>query len=105
MRYFLALIAIVSGSSAFAETTFRNPRVGNRAVDWCLNPGVQCGKPAADRFCQIAKSGKAVRFHGQRSSVATLILGNRQLCTLDRFDHCDRFDRIVCSAGRIDDSQ
>ena len=103
LNYLWAIIAVVvSSSSAFADITYNNPRVNNRPVDGCLNPAVQCGRPAADRFCEIAHAGTAVRFHGQRSAVATLILGNRQMCTLNRFDHCDRFDKIVCSATRFD---
>jgi hypothetical protein len=103
MRYFIALIAVFfSVSSAFAEITFSNPRVNKRPVDWCLFPTKQCGKAAADRFCDIAHSGTAVRFRGERSSEPTLILGTRQLCDRSKFDHCDRFSVIVCSATRFD---
>jgi hypothetical protein len=46
--------------------------------------------------------GHVVRFRGQRSESATFILGTREICDLRRFDHCDRFTFIVCSAGIID---
>ena len=89
-------------SAAYAETPVQNPRVGGRPVDWCLIPTRQCGKPAADRYCAMHNLGHAIRFRGQRSEERTFILGTREVCDLRRFDHCDRFSVIVCSAGIID---
>jgi len=102
-RILLPLAAIVCfGSLAFAEIPVQDPRVNGRPVDWCLVPTQQCGKPAADRYCQMQNMGHAVSFRGQRSNERTIILGTRELCDLRRFDHCDRFSLIVCSAVRID---
>ena len=100
MRHFIAVVVVLSfATSAFAASTVRNPTVQNRPVDWCLVPTKQCGKPAADRYCQMMKLGQAVTFEGVRSKERTIVLGTGELCDTKRFDHCDRFSRIVCSGG------
>jgi hypothetical protein len=99
----VVVVAVLSfASSAFAEIKVPNPQIDGRPVDWCLTPTKQCGKPAADRFCEMRSMGHAVRFSGQRSETRTYILGTREMCDLTRFDHCDRFTEIVCSAGIVD---
>jgi hypothetical protein len=103
MRYFIAALAIIcSASFAFADIRLSNPRVNGRPLDWCLVPTKQCGAPAAERYCQMRNMGHVVSFRGQRSDERTYILGTREVCDLRRFDHCDRFTIIVCSATRID---
>ena len=100
MRHFIPVLAVLcSVTSAFASSTVRDPTVDNRPVDWCLVPTKQCGKPAADRYCQMKGLGNAVKFEGVRSKERTIILGTGELCDTRRFDHCDRFSRIVCSGG------
>jgi hypothetical protein len=81
------------------STTVRNPVIQGRPVDWCLVPTKQCGKPAADRYCQMQRLGRALAFEGVRSNQRTIILGTNELCDTRRFDHCDQFSRIVCSGG------
>ena len=100
MRHFIAFLVILcSGSSAFATSTVRDPIIQNRPVDFCLVPAKQCGMPAASRYCQMMRLGSAVTFESVQSSVPTIILGTNELCSTRRFDHCDRFSRIVCSSG------
>jgi TIR domain len=76
----------------------KDPRVNGRPVDWCLIPMRQCGKDAADRYCQMHNMGPAVSFRRQLSDEQTLILGTSELCDTTRFSRCDRFSVIVCSA-------
>jgi len=103
MRYLIALITVFcSVSSAFADIRIPNPTMNGRPVDWCLIPTKQCGRPAAERYCQLRRMGHVVSFQGQRSEQPTFILGTRAICDLRRFDHCDRFSVIVCSASKID---
>ena len=82
-----------------ASSTVRNPVIQGRPVDWCLVPTKQCGKPAADRYCQMKRLGRALQFEGARSNQRTIILGTNELCDTRRFSHCDQFSRIVCSGG------
>jgi hypothetical protein len=77
--------------------TIVNPVIRSRPVDWCLVPTKKCGKPAADRYCQMMRLGRALAFDGARSNQQTIILGTNELCDTRRFSHCDQFSRIVCS--------
>lgn len=100
MRHVIAVaVVLCSVSSVFASSTVRNPVVRDRPVDFCLMPAQQCGQPAADRYCQIQRLGRALQFEVVRSRGPTIILGTGELCDTRRFDHCDRFSRIVCSGG------
>jgi hypothetical protein len=100
MRQQLAVVLALafSAPSAMADTDFPNPRIENRPVDWCLVPTKQCGKPAADRFCQMRQFRQATHFQGERSNEPTYILGTNQICTQRDFDHCDRFSLIRCES-------
>ena len=104
MRYLIVgLMAVLCfTSNALAEIPLKNPRVNNLPLDWCRIPAKECGKPAADAYCKFRNMGHAVRFNGQRSDTRTYILGTREICDLKRFDHCDRFSEIVCSAVILD---
>ena len=77
-RNIIAVVFIFLASSAWADIRIANPRVNNRPLDWCLVPTKQCGRPAADRYCQIRNMGHAVSFRGQRSTERTFILGTRE---------------------------
>jgi len=106
MKYVIAAIAIAcSASSALAEIPVSNPRVNGRPLDWCLVPTKECGKPAADRYCEMRNMGHAVSFRGQRSDERTYILGTKEICDLSKFDHCDRFSVVVGTSMKHDDSQ
>jgi TIR domain len=83
-----------------ADIEVKDPRVNGRPVDWCLVPTKQCGKDAADRYCQMHNMGPAVSFRRQQSDERTLILGTSEICDTTRFNRCDRFSVIVCSANR-----
>jgi hypothetical protein len=103
MKHIVALLTVVcSAVPALADIRVDNPRINGRALDWCLTPARQCGRAAADRYCDMRRMGHAVSFRGQRSGEPTYILGTRETCTTQRFDHCDRFSVIVCSAVIID---
>lgn len=103
MKYLVALTALLCFTvAAAADTRFTNPRVNKMPLDWCLFPTKQCGKPAAERYCQLRNMGHAVKFKGQRSEAPTYIVGARKICDQSTYDHCDRFSWITCSATRID---
>ena len=108
MKQLVALLALLCfalpafTAPASADTRINNPTVNQRPLDWCLNPAQDCGKPAAERYCQLRNLGHVVKVAGQRSDRPTYILGTKEICTQPRFDHCDRFSWIVCSAVKID---
>ncbi|MDR3792125.1 MAG: hypothetical protein P4L03_01975 [Terracidiphilus sp.] len=74
---------------------FPVPLIGRTRVDRCLHWGTQCGKPAADQFCQQQGFFGAADF----SSVLarpTLIQGENQVC--DRSD-CTALENVHCVGG------
>ncbi len=88
------------------RNAFAKPRVHPRylgesnasapRLDWCLNWGQDCGKPAADRFCRDMGFSRAAAWRqdtniGHRTP--TYVIGSRRLCS-QRF--CDGFDYIRC---------
>lgn len=69
-------------------------------LDWCLHRGTQCGKPAADAWCEFNNKTKlsshATAFKqapniGRYAS--TYILGDKALC---QSVGCDSFEYITC---------
>jgi hypothetical protein len=60
-------------------TTITMPKVGGTAVDWCLNYGTACGKPAADAYCRLRGFAGAAQFQTAPMK-ATFVLGDRKKC-------------------------
>jgi len=95
----LTLLALTA-LPASGQQTFQQPRVDGIALDWCLRPGADCGKPAADGFCSSRELGPAQGFTRADDVGKTLILGTKQVCN---DPSCDGFAAIQCSAapGRV----
>ncbi|KAL4458926.1 hypothetical protein ABPG75_013791 [Micractinium tetrahymenae] len=81
-------------------------RVNHRNVklDWCLNFGQDCGRPAADNFCKHEGWDEAVSFGGPEEvkcpasrpdCVATWVLGSQKPCTPSGYP-CNTFKYIKC---------
>lgn len=69
-------------------------------LDWCLKRGVQCGKPAADAWCELKNKTKlsshATAFKQAPNigrDALTYILGDKALC---QSVGCDGFKFITC---------
>lgn len=107
-RGWLALVAIltlagffVSASSTDAQTVFNNPTGGPNCrnatgcgpVDDCREFANDCGKPAADFFCQQQGFDSATNFHVTHTH-RTVILGTGQIC--DEPNWCDMLDTVTC---------
>jgi hypothetical protein len=68
---------------------------GNR-LDWCLKWSEDCGRPAADAYCQAQGFVKALQFIPDRhigSRSPTRLIGTGATCDLAR---CDGFRQITC---------
>lgn len=93
----LALFLMVSAIGAHAEEkTFPKPKQGPYRVDWCYQWGVQCGQPAADRFCNskgFVSSNDFVEDANIGSLTPTMIQGSGQVCN---GPDCDGFTYITC---------
>lgn len=88
----LLTIAAVQANAA----TFAYPKWNGYALDWCKNFEGQCGKPAADLWCQKKGFPQAVAFTKlYRVSFQTMTVGNNAVCD-PRSHHCDSFQSITC---------
>ena len=84
---------------ARAQVPFEDPAINGAPVDWCLFPAKSCGKPAADKFCELQKLGEATNFTQHPNVGYSGILGSGELCSEQDFGRCDGFAKIVCSTA------
>ena len=74
-----------SGTATQLRKLFPEPRQGqdgsgNMRVDWCLNWAANCGKPAAEAFCQARDFRQATSFQSQQTGGPTWVAGDRKIC-------------------------
>ena len=75
---------------------FNGPKYRGYRLDWCRDFGRECGKPAADAFCQRKGFGKALNFTKDTGvNVATMVISNNAICN-PAHHHCDSFKVIRC---------
>jgi hypothetical protein len=85
---------------------YRQPRWLDQRLDWCLNWGTDCGRPAALAFCQRRRFEDVVAFSPEvvGKSQPTRLIGSNQVCS--GFDNCTAFASITCTrpipANRVD---
>ncbi|HET9481946.1 MAG TPA: hypothetical protein VFP98_09350 [Candidatus Polarisedimenticolia bacterium] len=91
----ILILPALTALPASGQQAFQNPMVEGIALDWCLKPGADCGKPAADAFCSFKKLGPAQALTKAEDIGKTMILGTRQVCN---DPSCDGFAAIQCSA-------
>lgn len=94
----LAWLAIAGsiGSAQALEQDFVKPKVGVFRLDWCRVWGAQCGKPAADQFCQskgFTQSNNSEIANDIGAATPTIVIGTGQQCA-DAI--CDGFTFITC---------
>ena len=89
-------IVLFTLSSQAEAATFAYPKWNGFALDWCKNFEGQCGKPAADLWCQKKGYPQATGFTKMyRVSFQTMTVGNNAICD-PRSHHCDSFTSITC---------
>lgn len=89
-------LGMMFGAAQASEQTFAKPKAGPFQVDWCLQWGAQCGKPAADKFCQMkgyVQSNDFVEAFDIGASTPTIVLGTGQTCSDPT---CDGFTYVTC---------
>lgn len=92
----LISVGMMFGSAQASEQTFAKPKAGPFQIDWCLQYGSQCGKPAADKFCQtkgFVQSNDFVEAVDIGASTPTLVQGTGQVCNAPT---CDGFTYVTC---------
>jgi len=98
MTFAPLLIALAwSAQPAVAQDrTYHKPRYQDQRLDWCLEWGQNCGKAAADAFCQRRRFTGASQFRAERvgPAQATRLIGTNQICANQTF--CTGFEFITC---------
>ncbi len=75
--------------------SFNQPQFKGHLLDWCATWATDCGKPAADMFCQKNGYEKATAFpKWNNPGQSTRLIGSNQVC--DEAE-CDGFTSIQCS--------
>ncbi len=105
MRNFIQIIVAATvlftaiGQAQAGETlsTFTKPMFGGDRLDWCLNWGVGCGKPAADAYC-VKKGFQKSKYYLKASNIGnfarTRLITTGAVCDQG---FCDGFKKITCS--------
>ena len=95
MIIFLSLTANLNVAHA-GEQDFVKPKIGIFRLDWCKLYGGQCGKPAADKFCQTKGFTQSNNFEEAPdigASTPTVVIGTGQQCA---DPSCDGFTFVTC---------
>ncbi|MFN3593946.1 MAG: hypothetical protein ACK4TK_04610 [Thiobacillaceae bacterium] len=81
-----------------APGEFAHPQVDGIALDICREWGANCGKPAADAFCQRQGYAESIDHRIQHDTPPTRIISSGAVCN-DSF--CDRIVWVKCSDGTV----
>lgn len=91
-----AAMMVFSAATASAEIVeFQKPKFKGHLLDWCVQWGQGCGKPAADAYCKTKGFEGAEAFNKwEDAGQATRLIGSNQVCDEEM---CDSFTMIACS--------
>jgi hypothetical protein len=89
------LSALCAGIAAAQDKTYNKPRFQDQRLDWCMQWGVNCGRPVADAFCQRRRFTNARVFRAEvvGGSEPTRLFGTGQVCNAS---FCTSFAYITC---------
>jgi hypothetical protein len=79
-----------------ASQTYVKPKFNGKRLDLCVDWGVGCGAPAADKFCESkgwAKSGGHIVANNIGAYSPTRLIGTGAICDQE---FCDGFKTIKC---------
>ena len=93
---FFLLSSLLTLSTAAVAKRYYSPKYRGHALDWCRIFEHQCGKPAADSFCQLKGHIKATAWpQKQHPGVTTMTIGQNSICNPNHH-RCDTFKFIDC---------
>jgi len=91
-----AQAARTPASGTPATRRFDNPLVEGVALDYCRNWEKDCGKPAADAFCQSQGFAASIDFTPRFHAPPTRVIGSGQVCNNAI---CARMAAVTCGAA------
>ncbi len=75
------------------STVINNPQVGGYPLDLCREWASNCGKPAADAYCQSKGYQTSLNHVVQNDAPTTKIINGGGLCVEA---YCDRITQVTC---------
>ncbi len=84
------------GDASGEGVKFVDPKVDGMPLDYCLEWGSECGKPAADAWCRARGFAAASAFEVRTGSPPTRIFSSGRICDMV---HCDRITSLTCVGG------
>jgi hypothetical protein len=84
---------VVAGVDRSVQAAFDQPQVDGTALDLCREWGSNCGKPAADSFCQSQGYHESAEHRVGLNQPPTRIISSGAVC---EGGHCDRIDWVRC---------
>lgn len=85
------------GDASGEGVRFVDPKVAGMPLDYCLEWGRDCGKPAADAWCRARGFAAASAFEVRTGSPPTRIFSSGQICDMV---FCDRIISLTCVGGK-----
>ena len=102
----VAVIGIVLALASTARAgidEFPNPKYKGHLLDWCVTWGANCGKPAADKWCQMKGYEGAEAFNKwENAGQSTRLIGSNQVCDEEM---CDAFSMVACFKAEAADNE
>lgn len=85
------------GDASGEGVRFVDPKVDGMPLDYCLEWGSDCGKPAADAWCRARGFAAASAFEVRTGSPPTRIFSSGRICDMV---FCDRIISLTCVGGK-----
>jgi len=73
--------------------TIHNPKVNGMALDYCMKWAQNCGKPAADAWCQMNGYSESINYILKRGAPPTRNISTGKICNKS---YCGRIVEIKC---------
>lgn len=98
MRHFIGILVLSMPACALADVVINDPKVDGYGLDYCREWAANCGKPAADAFCEAKGYRQAISWKVRKDNQKTRIINGGQVCDAPA---CDRITSVTCQEARV----